>query len=215
MRNLILSSCAAVLGLASLACGPTTMKAAPSEMPPVGPSADKATVVFSQQSLVSHGSGEIFIVDKDGKFLGQSFAGGYFSVDLPPGEYYFVAFRGNTSAVHATIAANAVYYVKVEPFPNFGRGGVNLVPVKPSDAEEWAERSELTEKTRYVPVPEKGQPEVEDEHDDMKEEIAEAIADMKEESAEDQASDTILPSDGEGPGASAPATEAPPAEPGS
>jgi hypothetical protein len=81
---------------------------------PVGAPPNKARVVFVRPS---GGAWKVIftIIDERGYFLGDSTAGGRFSVFLDPGEHYFIVWTETTETVKATLAPGRTYYVEVRP----------------------------------------------------------------------------------------------------
>ena len=57
---------------------------------PIGATADKSTVVFVRPSGIAFGV-NFAILDQQGHWIGDAVAQSHFAVQLPPGEYMFVA----------------------------------------------------------------------------------------------------------------------------
>ncbi len=81
---------------------------------PAGSPPNKARVVFVRPSS---GAGKVIftIIDERGYFLGDSTAGGRFSVFLDPGDHYFIVWTETTETVKASLAPGRTYYVEVRP----------------------------------------------------------------------------------------------------
>jgi hypothetical protein len=81
---------------------------------PAGAPPNKARVVFVRPSGMANKV--IFtIIDQRGYFLGDSTAGGRFSVFLDPGEHFFIVWTETTETVKAALAPGRTYYVEVRP----------------------------------------------------------------------------------------------------
>ena len=113
MRVLLLT---AVMGVVTSGCGTAT---SPYMRPMAGPEPtaappNKARVVFVRPS--GGARGVLFtIIDERGYFLGDSTAGGRFSVFLDPGDHYFIVWTETTETVKASLAPGRTYFVEVRP----------------------------------------------------------------------------------------------------
>src|SRR4051812_10248497 len=76
---------------------------APRGTPALSPVADAATVVFVRNSGVRSAI-NFTILDQDGDLLGDSVAESHFAVDLPAGQYFFVAKAENADVVRANLS---------------------------------------------------------------------------------------------------------------
>jgi len=107
---------AVVIGALGSGCGAATSEymrpvAGPE---PAGAPPNKARVVFVRPS--SGAFKVIFtIIDERGYFLGDSTAGGRFSVFLDPGEHHFIVWTESTETVKAILAPGRTYFVEVRP----------------------------------------------------------------------------------------------------
>jgi hypothetical protein len=166
----------------------------------LAPKPGMAMVVFVRPGLTANPFGAIVIADEHGRFLGESRARTHFTVEVPPGEHYFVGLRSNTVVVHATLAANAVYYIQVDSFPYGGPGeGVRLRPLRPQDKAAWADRRKLMKATTFmIPDPEVGQRELEEDYeDDLYSRIGEVMRELAELPADELAAHTMSSVEGE------------------
>jgi hypothetical protein len=111
--------------------------------------ADLATIVFFRDSALGFAV-NFAILDQSANFLGDAVARSDFSLQLPPGRYFFVAKGGEgTDAVQAEVAAGSAYYVRVVPRMGVWQAGVELDPIKPGEP-EWPQLSSWLEKTNHL-----------------------------------------------------------------
>jgi hypothetical protein len=132
------------------------MAPAPAPAPAFAPAHGVATVAFLRPSGL--GSAITFmIIDHNGRFLGDSTAGASFSVQLPPGEYLFIAEGENTAVMHANLGAERLYYIEVVPKMGLLSARVGLEPIKPG-TDAWRKLPEtIPDTTRLVPLFREGQ----------------------------------------------------------
>jgi hypothetical protein len=113
-KNMLLLAVA--MGALGAGCGAATSEymrpvAGPE---PMGAPPNKARVVFVRPSGMANKV--IFtIIDQRGYFLGDSTAGGRFSVFVDPGDHYFIVWTETTETVKASLAPGRTYYVEVRP----------------------------------------------------------------------------------------------------
>jgi len=149
------------LTFAATACSGSShlMAEAPKPPAPLAPSPNAATVVFLRPSGFGFAV-NFTIVDQNGRFVGEAVAESHFAVTVPPGEYLFIADAENTDVVHANLAPGRVYYVNVAAQMGALSAGVNLDPVRPSEA-EWREiPKSLAESNRLIALVAQGQAEL-------------------------------------------------------
>jgi hypothetical protein len=89
--------------------GTRFMRANPSPTP-VASVPDEATVVFLRPSLYG-GAARFFMVDGEGRYLGDLQGREYFVRRFAPGSHRFVAWAENADMVQADLAAGKIYYV--------------------------------------------------------------------------------------------------------
>lgn len=108
-----------------------------------------ATIVFFRDALVGYAV-NIAILDHAANFLGDAVARSDFSVQVPPGRYFFVAKGGEgADAVQAEVAAGRVYYVRVVPRLGMWLARVELDPIKPGER-EWARLGRWLSDTKHL-----------------------------------------------------------------
>jgi hypothetical protein len=111
--------------------------------------ANRATIVFFRDSGVAYAV-NFAILDQSASFLGDAVARSDFSIQVPPGRYFFVAKGGEgTDAVQAEVTAGSVYYVRVLPRMGMWLAGVELDPIKPSE-KDWPRLSQWLSNTNHL-----------------------------------------------------------------
>lgn len=119
--------------------------------PAVGPVVGKATVVFVRPGVLGF-LVNFSVLDHQGNFLGESVAKSHFAIQVPPGEYFFLAKAENTDVVHAKLGAGRIYFVGVTPRFGTTHARVALSAIKPSQPEWSTLRRSMAVTTRLVPV---------------------------------------------------------------
>jgi hypothetical protein len=127
------------------------MRAVPATAAITAP-ADKASVVFVRPSglgfLVNFA-----ILDHEGHWIGDSVAQTHFAVNLPAGDYMFVAWAENTAALTATLVGGRTYYVEVTPMMGAISAHVKLEALTARHA-DWVHLSQwLHDTQRLEPLP--------------------------------------------------------------
>jgi len=111
--------------------------------------ADSATIVFFRDSGLAYAV-NFAILDQAANFLGDAVSRSDFSVQVRPGRYFFVAKGGEgTDAMQAEVAAGHVYYVRVAPRMGMWLAGVELDPIKPGE-QEWSRLSTWLTGTHHL-----------------------------------------------------------------
>ncbi len=97
---------------------------------------DQATIVFFRDSGFAFAV-NFAILDHEANFLGEAVARSDFSLQVPPGRYFFVAKGGEgTDTVQMEVAAGRAYYVRVLAKWGVWLADVQLDPIKPGEP-EW------------------------------------------------------------------------------
>ncbi len=191
---LLLSLCITQIG-----CTATSqyMTAVPPPAAALAPAAGKATVVFIRSSGLG-GAIKFMIIEQNGRFMGESTAGGHFPAILAPGEYLFIAEGENTAVMHANLAPDRLYYVDVDPKMGVFSARVGLEPIKPgSDA--WRKVPEMLNDTkRFIPLIPQGQAALDAESSDIQKRVANAKSKWAGYSPAERAELSLEPGDGVG-----------------
>lgn len=171
------------------------MQEMPAPVPALAPTASAARVVFVRPSGMA-GAIKFMIIDQNGRFIGESTANSHFAVDVPPGEYLFIAEGENTAVMHANVAANHLYYVEVTAKMGILIARVALEPIKPG-SEAWNElQQSLAETQRLTPLAQAGQAALAAKSKAIVDRIANAKSKWADYSAQDRAELSLEPSDG-------------------
>ena len=167
--------------------------------------ADTATIVFFRDSGIAYAV-NFAILDQAANFLGDSVSRSDFSVQVPPGRYFLVAKGGEgTDAMQAEVAAGRVYYVRVVPRMGMWLAGVELDPIKPGE-QEWPRLSKWLSGTNHL-TPLVPKVAVSLSQAPVPDWAAKAWGAL---SAADQATRTIVPTDGLAFSSSSPVVPSPP-----
>lgn len=145
-----------VLGLVALlmgGCGGHSelMADAPPGSRALGPVPDRATVVFIRPGMLGF-LVNFTILDHQGNFLGESVAKSHFAIEVPPGQYFFLAKAENTDALRATLAEGRIYFVNVSPKFGTAHARVTLAAIKPNRPEWNTIPRWIADTKRLVPV---------------------------------------------------------------
>jgi hypothetical protein len=194
------------------------MTAAPVPAPALAAAPSVATVAFLRPSMLGTAV-KFMIIDQNGRFVGESTAGASFAVQMPPGEYLFIAEGENTAVLHANLGPDRLYYVEIDPKMGVFSARVGLEPIKPgSDA--WQKLPEMLQSTtRFVPLAQDGQAAVDAEAATIQKRIASAKEKWAGYSPEERAERSLEAVDGApaqpaaqpAPAVAPPAPPAPPA----
>jgi len=195
-RHFVLS---VALGVSLFGCVGSShlMADAPASAAPIAPSAGVASVVFARPS--SFGWAVNFtIVDHNGRFIGDAVANSHFAVQVPPGEYFFIADGENTEVVHATLAPGKVYYVEVAARMGILTARVSIEPLR-RDTDAWrAIVGSLAATRRLVPLSSTGQAEIDRNAKAVQRRVERAKQRWAELSPAERAARTLAPDDGTG-----------------
>ena len=135
--NQSLSFVALAVALSGCAGHSQYMVEAPADTPRVAPAPNVATVVFIRESGFAFAV-NFAIVDQASNFLGEAVAQSHFAIQVPPGQYFFIARGGEgTDMVRAQLAAGNLYVVRVMPRMGLWQASVMLDPIKRSEP-EWS-----------------------------------------------------------------------------
>ena len=182
------------------------MVEAPKPAPQLAPTPNAATVVFLRPSGFGFAV-NFTIVDQNGRFVGEAVAESHFAVTVPPGEYLFIADAENTAVVHANLAPGLIYYVNVAAQMGAFSAGVNMDPVKPSEA-EWREiPKSLAESKRLISLLAQGQGELNADPNKLRKIVEDGKRKWAELSPQDKAAHALELGDGMG------SSSAPPPQP--
>jgi hypothetical protein len=185
----------AALGLALAGCAGSSqyMKEVMAPQPITAP-ADRASVVFVRPSGLGFAV-NYTIVDHHGQWVGDSVAESQFAVTLPPGEYLFVAWAGNTAALKATLAPGRVYYVEVIPVMGAFVPMMKLEALTPRHS-DWPNVPKWLKETKTLePLP-AGAASIQAKQADVLEHVASARENWQGYSAEEKQERTLRPEDG-------------------
>jgi hypothetical protein len=154
--------------------------------------ADQAVVVFIRHT--AFGGAILFtVIDENGKFLGVSQGNSHFAAIVPPGHHVFISGTvNNTSAVDATLAAGKVYFVEVSVRTGALAAAPELHAVRPG-SDDWNNRDGwLKDTEEYAPNLAKGQHDM----DDPKDRIKDGLEAYKAYDAEEKKHRTLVETDG-------------------
>jgi hypothetical protein len=179
---------------------------------PIGATADKSTVVFVRPSGIAFGV-NFAILDQQGHWIGDAVAQSHFAVQLPPGEYMFVAWAENTAALRASLGSGRIYYVEVIPYVGAFAAQVGMEALTPRH-QDWAKLSGWlsTDTKRLEPLP-AGAAYIQERRDDATRRVASAQENWNGYSNEDKTKRTLRLEDGVAPAGLAVAAPAAPAAP--
>jgi hypothetical protein len=189
---------AVMLGGLNLGCGAATSDyMRPVTGPePVGVPPNKARVVFVRPS--SGAFKVIFtIIDERGYFLGDSTAGGRFSVFLDPGEHYFIVWTETTETVKAALAPGRTYYVEVRPKMGMWKARASLWAVNQKSGLMKEIPSYLKDTTVTTPDFAAGQAYLNSLGNELPNAAKQGIETYNGYSPEDKADVTLIPEDGQ------------------
>jgi hypothetical protein len=187
----------AVLGLFASGCGTATSEyMRPVTGPePMGAPPNKARVVFVRPSGMA--SAVIFtIIDERGYFLGDSTAGGRFSVFLDPGEHYFIVWTETTETAKATLAPGRTYYVEVRPKMGVWKARASLWAVNRRSGLMQNIPSYLSETTVTTPDFAAGQAYLNSLGKELPDAARQGLQTYNEYSPDEKADVTLMPEDG-------------------
>jgi hypothetical protein len=176
---------------------------------PIAATADKATVVFLRPSGIAFGV-NFAILDQQAHWVGDAVAQSHFAVQLPPGEYMFVAWAENTAALRASVGPGRIYYVEVIPYVGAFSAQVGLEALTPRNP-DWAKvsgwLSTETKRLESLPV---GAASMQERRDEALKRVASAQESWNGYSPEDKAKRTLALEDGVAPAGVVPPPAAPP-----
>jgi len=186
-----------VFGLLTSGCGAATSEymkpvAGPE---PQGAPPNKARVVFVRPS---GGAWKVIftIIDERGYFLGDSTAGGRFSVYLDPGEHYFIVWTETTETVKATLAPGRTYYVEVRPKMGMWKARASLWAVNRKSGLMQSIPSYLSDTTVTTPDFAAGQAYLNSLGNELPNAAKQGIETYNAYSPDDKADVTLMPEDG-------------------
>ena len=163
---------------------------------PVGAPPNKARVVFVRTSSMANRV--LFtIIDERGYFLGDSTAGGRFSVFLDPGEHYFIVWTETTETAKATLAPGRTYYVEVRPKMGVWKARASLWAVNRRSGLMQSIPSYLSDTTVTTPDFAAGQAYLNSLGNELPNAAREGIATYNAYSSDEKADVTLLPEDGQ------------------
>jgi hypothetical protein len=157
--------------------------------------ADQALVVFVRPSQMAWAVGAN-ILDEQGRFLGDSLAGSYFAVAMPPGAHMFTVWAENTDGLSAELAPGRVYYVEVAPTMGAFSAQMHLFAIKPGRP-SWDHLSEwMARAQEYTSDFVAGQSNLDKRHDDVAERLRRAREHLARYSGDDRARHSLAAGDG-------------------
>ncbi len=162
---------------------------------PAGVPPNKARVVFVRPSGMANKV--IFtIIDQRGYFLGDSTAGGRFSVFVDPGDHYFIVWTETTETVKASLAPGRTYYVEVRPKMGMWKARASLWAVNRKSGLMQSIPSYLSDTTVTTTDFAAGQAYLNSLGNELPDAAKQGIQTYEGYSPEDKADVTLMPEDG-------------------
>lgn len=136
------------------------------------------------------------LVNDQGSFFGQPLPESHYLIQLQPGRHRVVGWSEDVEMVELNVEADRTYYLLVEAHLGWWKAGIDLTPVRTSDADFAQVATWLAESTPHLVDFTGGQQAIDRDAVDTRQRIASATADWDAMSAADRAARTMQPQDG-------------------
>mgnify|MGYP000237276048 CR=1 FL=1 len=175
------------------------------------PAPGLATLVVMRPSSAAYKI-RFTLVNDQGSFFGQPLPESHYLIQLQPGRHRVVGWSEDVEMVELNVEADRTYYLLAEAHLGWWKAGIDLTPVRTSDADFAKVATWLAESTPHLVDFAGGQHEIDRNAANVRARIASAVADWNSMSVADRAALTMQRHDGYRPAsiAAPPVTAAPP-----